>query len=93
MPITKFILESKVQINAVRKVLNIGVCCYSVALNINFFIKGDFQDTKIGKKCQSENSQPINDQCSPSYRNQSIDLQFKSIDWFLYDGEHKSLMC
>ena len=22
----------------------------------------------------------------PSYRNQSIDLQSKSIDWFLYDG-------
>ena len=22
----------------------------------------------------------------PSYRNQSIDLQGKSIDWFLYDG-------
>ena len=22
----------------------------------------------------------------PSYRNQSIDLQWKSIDWFLYEG-------
>ena len=22
----------------------------------------------------------------PSYRNQSIDLQSKSVDWFLYDG-------
>ena len=22
----------------------------------------------------------------PTYRNQSIDLQSKSIDWFLYDG-------
>ena len=22
----------------------------------------------------------------PSYRNQSIDLQSKSIDWFLYEG-------
>ena len=22
----------------------------------------------------------------PSYRNQSIDLLWKSIDWFLYDG-------
>ena len=30
----------------------------------------------------------INDQCSPSYRNQSIDLLCKSIDWFLYDWEH-----
>ena len=29
---------------------------------------------------------------SPSYRNQSIDLHSKSIDWFLYDGEHLSLM-
>ena len=38
------------------------------------------------------NIQPMNDQCSPSYRTQSIDLQFKSIDWFLYDGEHWSLM-
>ena len=28
----------------------------------------------------------------PSYRNQSIDLQSKSIDWFLYDREHRSLM-
>ena len=34
----------------------------------------------------------INDQCSPSYRNHSIDLQYKSIDWFLYDEEHWSLM-
>ena len=23
----------------------------------------------------------------PSYRNQSFDLQYKPIDWFLYDGE------
>ena len=34
----------------------------------------------------------FNDQCSPSHRNQSIDLQCKSIDWFLYDGEHWSLL-
>ena len=27
-------------------------------------------------------------QCSPSYRNQSIDLQSKSIDWFQYDGKY-----
>ena len=26
------------------------------------------------------------------FRNQSIDLQCKLIDWFLYDGEHWSLM-
>ena len=31
---------------------------------------------------------PLNDRCSPSYRNQSINLHCKSIDWFLYDGEH-----
>ena len=37
-------------------------------------------------------NEPINDQCFPSYRNQSIDLQCKSIDSFLYDGEHWSLM-
>ena len=36
--------------------------------------------------------EPVNDQCFPPYRNQSIDLQCKSIDWFLYDGEHWSLM-
>ena len=30
----------------------------------------------------------INDQCSPSYRNQSIE----SIDWLLYDEVHWSLM-
>ena len=35
---------------------------------------------------------PINDQRSPSYRNQSIDLESKSIDWFLYDGKHWPLM-
>ena len=23
----------------------------------------------------------------PSYRNQSIDLLFKTIDWFLYEGK------
>ena len=34
----------------------------------------------------------ISDQCFPSCRNQSIDLENKSIDWFLYDGEHWSLM-
>ena len=30
----------------------------------------------------------INDQYFTSYRNQSIDLQCKSIDWLLYDEEH-----
>ena len=30
----------------------------------------------------------INDQCSQSYRNQLINSQSKSIDWFLHDGEH-----
>ena len=34
----------------------------------------------------------IDDQCSPSYRSQSIDLQCRSMVWFLYDGEHLSLM-
>ena len=34
----------------------------------------------------------ISDHCFPSYRNESIDLHFISIDWFLYDGEHWSLM-
>ena len=34
----------------------------------------------------------ISDPCSLSYRNHSIDLHCKSIDWFLYDGEHGSLM-
>ena len=33
----------------------------------------------------------LKDQCSPSYRNQSTDLQWKSIDWFLYDKKHWSL--
>ena len=31
------------------------------------------------------------DQRFPTYRNQSTDLHSKSIDWFLYDGEHWSL--
>ena len=34
----------------------------------------------------------IYEQCSPSYRNQSVHFYCKSIDWFLYDGEHWSLM-
>ena len=33
----------------------------------------------------------INDQCSPVYGNQSIDLYLKLIDWFLYDVELWSL--
>ena len=36
--------------------------------------------------------QPFKDQCSPPYRNHSIDLQSKSFDPFLYDEEHWSLM-
>ena len=35
----------------------------------------------------------ISAQCSSSYENQPIDLQSKSTDWFLYDGEHWLLMC
>ena len=31
-------------------------------------------------------------QYSSSYRNQSIDLHCRSIDWFLYDGQDWSLM-
>ena len=33
----------------------------------------------------TNNYYPINDKCSPSYRNQSVDLKSKSIDCFLYD--------
>ena len=36
--------------------------------------------------------QSINNNCFPSYRNQSIDLQSKSIDRFLYDGKYWLLM-
>ena len=39
-----------------------------------------------------DNYQPINDHCFLSYRNQSIDLQSKSTDWFLHDEEHGLLM-
>ena len=35
---------------------------------------------------------PINNQCSPLNRNQSAELQCRSIGWFLYDREHWSLM-
>ena len=35
---------------------------------------------------------PIKGQCSPSNKNQSNGLQSKSTDWFLYHGEHWSLM-
>ena len=31
------------------------------------------------------------DKCSPSYGNQSVDLQCKSFYWFLCDWEHFSL--
>ena len=34
----------------------------------------------------------LKDQCSPPYRNHSIDLQSKLFDPFLYDEEHWSLM-
>ena len=37
-------------------------------------------------------AQPINNHCSPSYTNQSLDSQCKPIGWFLYDGEHWSLI-
>ena len=47
--------------------------------------------TELNPKCEKI-SQPINDQCSSPYRDQSIDLHFKSIDWFLYNGKHWSLM-
>ena len=38
------------------------------------------------------NIQPMKDQCFSSYRNQSINFQIKSIDWFQYDEKHWSLM-
>ena len=34
----------------------------------------------------------INDQCSPSYRNQPMGLHCESSDWFVYDGEQWLLM-
>ena len=48
---------------------------------------------EIKQYCISmEELYPVNDQYAPSYRNQSIDLQCKSTDWFLYDWEHWLLM-
>ena len=35
---------------------------------------------------------PLTTNVPPSYRNQSVDLDCKSIDWFLYDVEHCALM-
>ena len=35
---------------------------------------------------------PLTTNAPPAHRNQSIDLQCKSTDWFLYCGEHWSLM-
>ena len=35
---------------------------------------------------------PINDWCSSVYRNRQTDLQCKSNEWFLHDGQHWSLM-
>ena len=34
----------------------------------------------------------LNPQTTPSSTNQSIDLHCKSVSWFLYDGEHWSLI-
>ena len=31
---------------------------------------------------------PLTTNVPPSYGNQSIDLQCRSLDWFIYDGEH-----
>ena len=42
-------------------------------------------------KCSGVSLKPIKYQCSPSYRNQSNDLQRESSDWFLYDAEHWSV--
>ena len=36
---------------------------------------------------------PLNEQCFPSYRNQSIHLHCKWINLFLYDRKHWSLHC
>ena len=38
-----------------------------------------------------QESYHINDQCSPSYKNQSTNLQCKSVDWFLDEGQNWSL--
>ena len=63
--------------------------CYPVRTTISFSIA--FHRT-LSDNCFTPYHLLINDQCSQSYRNQSIDLHCKSIDWFLYDGEHWSLM-
>ena len=60
--------------------------CYSPVVNL------DTQEYLTFRKTHTKLSlEPINDQCSPSHRNQSIDLQSKSIDWFPYDGERNGL--
>ena len=45
-----FLLEAKVQKNVFSILTNIGLCCNSVALNINFKSKRVFPKTKIYKK-------------------------------------------
>ena len=50
------------------------------------------QDDHLGNHHYHHHHYPINDQFFLSYRNQSIDLLCKLIDWFLYDGEHWSLI-
>ena len=55
-------------------------------------LKDSMTKKTVNISTESDDLQIINDQCSTSKRNQSIDLYCKSIDWFLYDGEHWSLM-
>ena len=57
-----------------------------------YSVTDNYLATMITESPVNLDLQPINDQCSPTFRNQSIDLQCKSIDWFLYDREHVPLM-
>ena len=47
------------------------------------------QEKHRSSMCNSTN--PLTANVPLSYRNRSIDLQCKSIDWFRYDGKHWSL--
>ena len=71
-------------------------------LPTNFFQnqkKKFLEQLSLYMPCRVSKSMPIHkyhvvlsQEGSPSYRNELIDLFCKTIDWFLHDGQHWSLM-
>ena len=78
-------------------VIDVMVCnMFHFQRCLTFFVGKHFVRLKTekanGKMWRTISNQPINYHCSLLSRKQSNDLQSKSIDLFLYEGEHWSLM-